>query len=159
VLAETLQTALRNLDRILASAEFVEPVLPRVQASTTATDLESSAPPGWRLVHTATTSAPIGWKGALGCQEATFSQKQSLRFHRALGPYVPAVRVWRCPAQLHLRFDGLAEFPSRHLGERDGQRWFVYQVGQNNWPRAAEELARNLGLSPPPPRFEFGSKP
>jgi hypothetical protein len=120
-------------------------------------DLDSRAPEGWRFARTATASEPTGWSASdARCVEARLEQKQTLRFHRLLGPYRPAVMIWACPSDLHLAYDSLEEFPARYIGDRaDGSHYFAWAVGESNWPDAIEQIGRHLGLVPPKHRYVF----
>lgn len=123
--------------------------------------LPSSPPEGWRFVKTSTGSSPDGWKASADrCESARVEQKQTLRFHRVLGTYRPAVTLWACPADVRLSYDMLEEFPARYLGERGGLRYFALALGQSNWPKAIEQIARHLEVTEPKSRyiFELGAR-
>lgn len=79
-----------------------------------------------------------------------FTQRQSLRFHRLLGPYRPRVVLWICPATARLRWSPRAELPAVLMGTDPEGRWvFGSALGQTNWPSALDDLARALVIDPP----------
>lgn len=121
--------------------------------------LDRAAPPGWRLDRAAEDARPEGWRGTAKCTEATLADTQTHRFHRALGPYRPKVRLWACGGPLSLTYDGLVEFPAIYLGRRpDGVHYFALRLGQNNWPGAEEQIGRHLGVVAPKARHVFQIK-
>jgi hypothetical protein len=119
--------------------------------------LDGRAPNGWRFVRSTTVSEPSGWKGAAPrCEEARLEQKQTLRFHRVLGPYRPSILIWACPGDSSLSYDALEEFPARYLGRRaNGAHYFVRSIGQTNWPDAIAQIGRHLEIEPPKDRYVF----
>lgn len=120
--------------------------------------LSEHLPSGWSLLSRTSTDTPIGWRGPPACDALRFEQRQTFRFHRALGPYRPTVTIWRCPDQLTFRYGGQAEFPARFLGTRPGELYFSSAIGERNWKDAEAELALALNVTPPSSRhlFELG---
>lgn len=154
VLAEALDRSVAELASVLADADLrdfevaqsvsiadaIEPGVPPAQAT----------PPGWRHAVTSTESTPRGWRGDADCRTETFTQRQSLRFHRLLGPYRPEVVVWICPATARLRWSPRTELPAVLMGADSDGRWvFGSALGQTNWPASLEQLGRALGVTPP----------
>jgi hypothetical protein len=167
VLAETLFVALDRASAEIAKADFsgkydVRSRVGLEMAPTASPDLfgelPQGAPHGWKFVETSSTAAPIGWRGEKRCVEAHVEQQQSLRFHRALGPYRPTVWLWSCPVDASYTFDGRVEFPSLYLGDRAGRRYFIHTLGETNWPNAGEEVVAHLGIVRPPKRYIFELK-
>jgi hypothetical protein len=119
--------------------------------------LEQSPPMGWKFARTATSAQPAGWRASdTRCEEARLEQKQTVRFHRVLGPYRPAVVLWACPKGTKLSYDAMEEFPARYLGRRDGgASYFALTVGKTNWPDALTQIGAHLGLVPPRDRYVF----
>ena len=111
--------------------------------------LDSDDPYGWRFAADGR-STPDGWRGADDCRHAEFRWRQTGRFHRAVGPYQPRVRLWACPPDVRFRFDGRTPFPAEVLGEGPGGRYFVWTLGETNWPTASADLRRRLGIRRPP---------
>lgn len=161
VLADTMQVALTKLSDEIASADlsgaFV--VAEAVSLAETATvgfeALEGATPAGWRFVATSSATGPVGWSGEIACRHVRFEQRQTLRFHRFLGPYRPSVDVWSCPDDAALSYDARADFPAKYVGARGRRRYFVHRVGRSNWPKAEDELIRFLDVVPPPGRHVF----
>jgi hypothetical protein len=169
VLAETLFVALEQTTRELAQADLsgkydvrAKVGLELAPTSSTAGDfgeLASAPPHGWKFAETSSASRPIGWKGAERCRAAQLEQRQTVRFHRVLGPYRPTVRLWSCPADTEYVFDGREEFPSLYLGERPGgARYFLHALGETNWPTAREQLIAHLGIVVPTAKYTFELK-
>lgn len=165
VLGETLFVALDKFAQIVAGADLsgaldvrrkVALNLPATASTATFGELGSSPPHGWGFSQTSTAAQPIGWKGRSDCEEARFEQKQTLRFHRVLGPYRPTVLVWACPVEAEFTYDDHEEFPSLFLGERNGRiRYFGWALGETNWPEALHQIARHLQVVPPSQRYLF----
>jgi hypothetical protein len=143
----------------LSGAHIVKDKVAFSAATSTATfgALAEHPPEGWRFVESSTAAAPLGWTAATAaCTEARLEQRQTLRFHRVLGSYRPALTLWACPARIALSYNALEEFPARYLGERaDGSRYFVRALGESNWPGAVKEIAGHLALEPPRDRYVF----
>lgn len=163
ILAEALQIGLEAWIAEVRQAELSGAVviLPEVQAGTGTVayaGLGAVLPPGWSAKIESSTTTPEGWRGPRGCEAQRLEQAQTFRFHRALGPYRPAVQLWRCSDQDTFRYDGRAEFPARYLGTTPGHRYFSRAVGESNWKDAEADLARILSLTPPSHRhlFELG---
>jgi len=117
--------------------------------------LSERAPEGW-IAHQTMVPSPRGWTGDPGCERIVISQRQGLRFHRALGPYVPQVRVWRCPAESRLRWNEGEAYPAKLLGsEADGRWLFVSVLGASNWPRAEAQVTAALPTAPLPRPYVF----
>ncbi len=106
-------------------------------------DLATDGPYGWRY-DLGPSSAPTGWRGPPTCAQAVFTWRQTRRFHRATGPYRPRVRLWACPVEAPFRFDGAVPFAAERLGVGPGGRYFIWTLGETNWPRAAAELRHRL---------------
>ena len=164
VLGEALQTAVTSLVKELEAADLSgkldvreEVALELLPTSTTAAfgQLASAPPYGWRYDSVKQKSAPIGWTGDGDCDQVTYTQRQSLRFHRALGPYRPTLHLWACPTDVALTYDAKADFPALFLGTRDHLRYFVHAVGETNWPEAKKQIAAHLGVQPPASRHIF----
>ena len=164
ILAETLGTAVAQLESALDGAaldgSFV--VTPKVAlAAATATTstfgrLADAPPATWVAAAESEASAPVGWRADPACEALALTQKQTQRFHRALGPYQPRVRVWACPASLALRYDTKVEFPAKYLGTRPGgHRYFAWRVGESNWPGADDEIRAHLGAVAPADKYVF----
>ncbi|MCB9654601.1 MAG: hypothetical protein H6729_10785 [Deltaproteobacteria bacterium] len=115
------------------------------------TALGRRTPPGWRFSRADEAGNPPGWRIDRGCIEGQFVALQTLRFHRALGPFVPSVRVWACPAEIEGHYDMHAEFAAQYLGPAPGgTHYFAYSVGSTNWPGAFRELAEHFRALTPP---------
>jgi hypothetical protein len=166
VLGEALHKALSDFTSELAKADLsgtyvvkpkVELALGPGSAGVTFGDLEAAPPEGWRFARTATASEPTGWNASdARCEEVHLEQRQTLRFHRVLGPYRPSVTIWACPSDLHLSYDAMEEFPASYLGKRaDGFHYFARSVGETNWPNALDQIGRHLQLVPPRQRYVF----
>ncbi len=162
VMAHALRVAIDGYVEVLQEADLsgAHELLPKVslQAKTATVAvfgaLQRDAPSGWSFTQTSTVGQPIGWKGEKRCLQAALTQKQSLRFHRLLGPYRPKVQVWSCPRSLRYRFDGREEFPALYMGDR-ARSYFFHAVGESNWPQAYEDLQRYLGLEKPKKKYTF----
>ena len=163
VLSDALRPALDRFTTLVADADLsgayvvADQVALATGTSTTGLfgRLADTGPTGWRWVRTAT-ATPVGWRGDVPCEAANYEAQQSLRFHRALGPYVPTVSLWACPTGRPLKYDSLEAQPALYIG-RGGGRWnyFVRQVGASNWPKAAEQVTAHLGVHPPAQRYVF----
>jgi hypothetical protein len=170
VLGETLFVALTQATDEIAKADLsgkydVRSRVGLELAPTSSTagafgELASRPPHGWKFVETSSASRPIGWRGDPRCNEAMLEQRQSVRFHRVLGPYRPTVRLWSCPQDSGYVFDGREEFPSLYLGERPGgRRYFLHALGETNWPDASEQLIAHLGIVKPKEKYVFELAP
>ncbi len=161
VLARTMRVALGDFSDAIAGADlsgaFV--VADTVALTNTGTvgfaTLASATPSGWRFTETSSASAPIGWTGAEACDEVAFEQRQTIRFHRFLGPYTPRVRVWSCPDDVAFTYDAKADFPAIYVGTRGARRFFVHRVGESNWPSADEQIVAHLAVTKPERRHVF----
>ncbi|MBK8012336.1 MAG: hypothetical protein IPK13_13385 [Deltaproteobacteria bacterium] len=112
--------------------------------------LARRVPPGWAFSVAAEPGRPHGWSVDLGCIEGRFVAQQTLRFHRLLGPFVPSVRVWACPAEIEAHYDEHAEFAAQYLGTAPrGGHFFAYSVGPKNWPGAVREVAEHFRAKMP----------
>ncbi len=132
------------------------PPIPLGETGTAA--LAGAGPPGWRFSGR-DPAPPEGWGGA-ACLSGRIRAEQEHGFHRRLGPYVPELTLWWCPADASLRWDPKSEFSARFLGsDGAGRNWFGRQVGASAWKRAAEDFASRAGLRPPPGRHVFGVGP
>ncbi len=110
--------------------------------------LSERTPTGW-VAHQTEVPAPRGWIGEPGCDLLVLNQRQGLRFHRALGPYVPQVRVWRCPSESELGWDEGESYPAKLVGQGAQGRWlFVSVLGASNWPKAEAEVTAALAAEP-----------
>jgi hypothetical protein len=170
VLAEAMQEALDGLCEALLAAELSSgaAIPPEVHLSPAPAGegspdplgaLAARAPTGWTAERAVVGELPLGWRGEPRCDRLTLTQGATRRFHRALGPYRPAVTLWACPLDARLSFDARVDFPARLLGESaDGHRWFGHALGESNWPEPEIELVRALGLVRPSSRhiFEVG---
>lgn len=161
VLGEALGVAVDRWADAVREADLVgfrvveQASLPKRQLEGPLASWTGSEPPGWTFTSTSG-RRPEGWTGQAVCDEGTFTQRQVLRFNRAVGPYVPRVIVWRCPSDVRLRWDRSAEFPARVLGTDAQGRWLlVWSLGSGAWPAAEAELQRALSLDPPPRRYIF----
>lgn len=161
ILAKTMRVALTKLSDEMAGADLSGGyvVAEKVGATTTGTvgfaALGDVTPDGWRFTETSTGSAPVGWTGEARCRAARFEQRQTIRFHRFLGPYRPGVDLWSCPKDVAFSYDARADFPAQYVGERSERRYFLHTVGKTNWPKAIEELTKVLGVTPPENRHTF----
>lgn len=165
VLGETLFVAVRGFEEVIAGADLsgvydvrekVALALPTTSSSSPFGELGARPPHGWSFARTSTAAKPIGWKGRPACEEARLEQRQTLRFHRVLGPYRPTVLIWACPVEDGFTYDDHVEFPSLFLGERDHRtRYFGWTVGETNWPKALDQISRHLQVVRPTERYVF----
>lgn len=160
VLSEALAVSVNRLADVWREADFrsfeARETVQVTQDETDFTRLDRLTPPGWASTGPEASARPRGWAGRARCIHRGFEALQTLRFHRLLGPYVPAVHVWRCPADVELAWMREERFPARLLGTDEEGRWlFVSQVGASNWPRADEAIERALAPEPPPTRHVF----
>jgi hypothetical protein len=163
ILSEALYHANDQLAASLATADLSgayvvrDKVALETATATTAIfgSLERSSPPGWTFALVKTGAVPLGWRGAASCEEAAIADRQTRRFHRALGPYQPTVRLWACDGKVALSYDALTEFPSHYLGRRGEVHYFSLSLGENNWPKAEAQIGAHLGLTPPSHRHTF----
>lgn len=164
VLSEALFETNDQLVRALAAADLSGTYVVRdsvalepVRSSTTAAfgELATHAPPGWTF-EPAEAALPIGWRGTGQCAAAQLTDRQTQRFHRALGPYKPRVRLWACTGRTALSYDAKADFPARYLGRSArGVHYFSLALGQSNWPSAESQIARHVGAVAPDRRHVF----
>ncbi|MFO0728635.1 MAG: hypothetical protein U1E65_32965 [Myxococcota bacterium] len=179
ILSEAMAVAHGQLTSLLDEADLSGAVIAedaveigRTKTASVATHTSSVAlfaavrgniPPGWRERGGPKEPWPLGWKGDRGrCTSLALEERQSQRFHRALGPYRPTVTLSLCSAASHLRFDPLVEFPAEYVGTvAGGAHLFLHAVGKSSWRGAVRDLSRFLGPTPPPLRhvFEVGEKP
>lgn len=137
-------------------ARMAELVVSSSSVSSSLQLLSSSTPKGWSFGAESLRSAPSGWRGDERCEGARYSARQTQRFHRALGPYQPLVRVWLCPAELSFELDHRAEFPATYLGDTGaGQHAFVWRLGASSWKQAEGDLRAALGVMPPKSKYTF----
>lgn len=162
ILGEALFAAIGDLEHELSRADLSGRVVlaERVELAETATSSAAAWPPppaGWRVARTSTSSSPHGWRSAAAeCALFELEELQRKRFHRVLGPYHAAVRLWSCPPELALSYDARVELPARYLGDgAGGQRYFLGAVGESSWPTAERDLRRFLGITPPANRHTF----
>ncbi len=158
VLGATLQQATQKLADVLRTSNFESFEVPsatglaEVPADSVAPTSAATAalvPRGWKEVATAT-ATPAGWAGEGACEEVRLAQRQALRFHRVLGPYVPMVLVWSCPSDVDLRWQSRAEYPAKLLG-RSPEGWvFGLALGASNWRSPLTDLRRVLAIDPVP---------
>lgn len=120
------------------------------------TELREAVPSGWRAGTVTSTRTPIGWRARdTRCSSLTLTARQTQRFHRVLGPYVPAVDVWWCSGG-RLSYDVRAEFPAVYLGRTPtGGHLFVHALGTSSWLDAPAQLARFFAVEKPTARYVF----
>lgn len=117
--------------------------------------LTERVPTGWSAYRDDARS-PRGWSGDASCARLVLSQMHGLRFHRALGPYVPQARVWRCPPDVELEWDEGESYAAKLAGRSSDGRWlFVSVVGASNWSGAEEQLVEALAVEPPEQSYVF----
>jgi hypothetical protein len=164
VLSEALAVSVGRLSGVWLGADFEGfdvPVDVELAPGRTAFDqLAEVTPRGWSPLPVRTEQRPRGWGGEERCERTGFAEQQSLRFHRAIGPYTPLVEVWRCAADVRLAWDRTEVYPARLLGTDVQGRWiFASQVGRSSWRGAVDQLSRALALRPPPRRYVFEIPP
>lgn len=138
LMSEAMAVSLKDLTAALRTADLSGAFVAAktVALDTTATSTQAvfhglKAPLGWALVKTSTAVHPIGWKGAPQCHSMRFEARQSRRFSRVLGPYVPAVEVWACAESVRLKLVGRSEYPARLVGQQGGYWYFTQQLGRS----------------------------
>ena len=168
ILAEAMQIALTRWTDAIAEADlsggFIVKEHVQLVAGTATVSVEhpfgglaEHSPEGWRFVETSSIARPAGWRGAARCRAAYFGLAQTMRFHRMLGPYQPRVKLWVCPDDTLLSYNGRVDFPARLLGRTAGRWYFSLALGQSNWPHAEEQIAKYLHLERAPKyRFRVG---
>ena len=165
VMSEALRVALADFATLVEGAdlsgrfEIKTPVALKPSTSTVTAegpfgDLAARGPYGWRFVEE-TPTAPVGWRSDKTCAAASFRWQQTRRFHRVIGPYQPRVRLWACSMNAPFRFDTKTEFPAELLGDGPGGRYFVWSLGETNWPESMAELRTRLGVQAPASRYIF----
>jgi hypothetical protein len=167
VLGEVLFHAISGLATELEAADLSGAVVVPEKIALTLAPIEPTAsapfgalgdlpPEGWAATKTSTGAPPHGWKArAAACRRLHLEQRQTLRFHRALGTYRPAAELWACPTSVALQIDDHVELPAKYLGTRSGLRYFLHKVGESSWPGAEDELRGYLGVPPPERRYVF----
>lgn len=161
VLAKSMRVAITDFSDLIAKADLsgafvVEDAVAMTATATTGFGaLEGATPPGWTFTRTSTAAMPVGWTGRAACTQVRFRQRQTIRFHRFLGPYRPSVLVWTCPDSVALTYDAKADFPAKFVGTHGRSRYFVHRVGESNWPTAEAEVTARLGAEAPPRRHVF----
>ncbi|MEQ9499638.1 MAG: hypothetical protein RIT81_22315 [Deltaproteobacteria bacterium] len=161
VLAKSMRVAITDFADVIEKADLsgafvVEDVVAMTDTATSGfAALEGATPSGWRFTETSSTSAPIGWTGKPACKQVRFQQRQTVRFHRFLGPYRPRVLVWSCPDTVAFSYDAKADFPAKFVGTLGRARFFVHRVGESNWPKAEEQVKTRLGAQQPQRRHVF----
>ncbi|MBI2376812.1 MAG: hypothetical protein HYV07_22630 [Deltaproteobacteria bacterium] len=162
VLSEAMDRTFDQLVTLIDRSEL-EPLLTSTELARARTSsiafssLAVNAPAGF---HAQTRrGVPSGWRvdpAAGSCESVLFEAAGRLSFHRALGPFVPSVEVWSCPARNRYVLKGAGatsgplELVATYVGlTPDRSRVFVLKMGKSAWTRAQEEIARALTLEAP----------
>ncbi len=165
VMSEALRVAVADFVALVDGADLsgrfeARPEVTMAPPTATATatspwaDLGARAPYGWRATMESD-GVPVGWDGARRCPQFSFRWRQTRRFNRTMGPYQPRVRLWACAKEASYAMDRTVDFPAELLGDGPGARYFLWALGETNWPRARQEVRAALGIVAPSSRYVF----
>lgn len=97
---------------------------------------------------------PMCWHSRTACREFNFEDVAVTLDARPGGfQYHPLYRVWMCPPEFLGRqsYIGLFEqrYPANFMADGPGGILFLFEMGDNDWKSAPDDIARALGMERP----------